>query len=83
MGIVKKFLNLHILKHISTELHKQIQAGNKYKISKKAFTKLLIACQRHIQFLSKARKVATHLTDRDFIHLKNNITTGVGSSHHL
>jgi hypothetical protein len=36
-----------------------------------AFTELLTACQRHIQFLSKARKVATHLMDRDFIHLKN------------
>jgi hypothetical protein len=26
---------LHVLKHISTKQHKQIQAGNKYKISKK------------------------------------------------
>ena len=31
---ITQFL-LHVLKHISTEQHKQIQAGNKYKISKK------------------------------------------------
>ncbi|ELR23103.1 uncharacterized protein ACA1_083310 [Acanthamoeba castellanii str. Neff] len=67
---------LHVLKHISTEQHKQIQAGNKYKISKNAFKELLIACQRCVEFLSKARKVATHLMDRDFIHLKNKVATG-------
>jgi hypothetical protein len=87
---------LHVLKHISTEQHKQIQAGNKYKISKKgilptsisynypivltvllpAFKELLIACQRCVQFLSKVRKVATRLMDRDFIHLKNKVATG-------
>ncbi|ELR12530.1 uncharacterized protein ACA1_156320 [Acanthamoeba castellanii str. Neff] len=59
-----------------TELHKQIQAGNKYKISKDAFKELLIACQRCVEFLSKVRKVATHLMDRDFIHLKNKVATG-------
>ncbi|ELR21854.1 uncharacterized protein ACA1_386930 [Acanthamoeba castellanii str. Neff] len=41
-----------------------------------AFKELLIACQRHVKFLSKARKVATRLMDRDFIHLKNKVATG-------
>ncbi|ELR24086.1 uncharacterized protein ACA1_152650 [Acanthamoeba castellanii str. Neff] len=64
---------LHVLKHISTKQHKQIQATT--------FTELLIACQRHVQFLGKARKVATHLTDRDFIHLKNKVATGEWDHH--
>ncbi|ELR17230.1 uncharacterized protein ACA1_059170 [Acanthamoeba castellanii str. Neff] len=67
---------LHVLKHISTKQHKQIQVGNKYKISKNTFKELLIACQRRVKFLSKVRKVATRLMDRDFIHLKNKVATG-------
>ncbi|ELR19693.1 uncharacterized protein ACA1_199770 [Acanthamoeba castellanii str. Neff] len=63
--------------------HKQIQAGNKYKISKNAFKELLIACQRGVEFLSKVRKVATCLMDRDFIHLKNKVATGEWACFHL
>ncbi|ELR24170.1 uncharacterized protein ACA1_376430 [Acanthamoeba castellanii str. Neff] len=64
-SIMKKFLNIN-----------SWPKSNKYKISKNAFKELLIACQRHVKFLSKVRKVATHLMDRDFIHLKNKVATG-------
>ncbi|ELR14533.1 uncharacterized protein ACA1_193460 [Acanthamoeba castellanii str. Neff] len=37
--------------------------------------------ERHVQFLSKVRKVATLLMDRDFIHLKNKVATGEWDHH--